>query len=81
MAGSKIRLTVLMLGGGPEIRSRTQALFHMHSLDHVVEEMIAWAVPQVAALGCQPCTLSFGLGRMAVEASSLSLEGNEGRTL
>ena len=26
-------LTILMLGGGPEIRSRTQALFHMHSLD------------------------------------------------
>lgn len=74
MAGSKIRLTILMLGGGPEIRSRTQALFHMHSLDHVVEEMIEWAVPQVAALGCQPCTLSFGLGRTAVEASSLSLE-------
>lgn len=72
--GSKIRLTVLMLGGGPEIRSKTQPIFHMHSLEHVVEEMIEWAVPQVAKLGCQPCTLSFGLGRTAVEASSLSLE-------
>lgn len=74
IAGSKIRLTILMLGGGPEIRSKTQALFHMHSLDHVVEEMIEWAIPQVEALGCQPCTLSFGLGRTAFEASSLSLE-------
>lgn len=72
--GSKIRLTVLMLGGGPEIRSKTQPIFHMHSLDHVIEEMINWAIPQVAALGCQPCTLSFGLGRTACEASSLSLE-------
>lgn len=72
--GSKIRLTVLMLGGGPEIRSKTQPIFHMHSLDHVIDEMIKWAVPQVAKLGCQPCTLSFGLGRTACEASSLSLE-------
>ena len=72
--GDKIRFTILFLGGGPEIRSRTQALFHMHSLDHVIEEMINWAIPQVAALGCQPCTLSFGLGRTACEASSLSLE-------
>lgn len=80
MPGSKIRLTVLMLGGGPEIRSKTQPIFHMHSLDHVVEEMIAWAIPQVRALGCQPCTLSFGLGRTACEASSLSLEASkEGR--
>ena len=72
--GKKIRFTILMLGGGPEIRSRTQPIFHMHSLEHVIEEMINWAVPQVAALGCQPVTLSFGLGRTAVEASSLSLE-------
>lgn len=72
--GSKIRFTILMLGGGPEIRSKTQPIFHMHSVDHVVDEMIKWAIPQVAALGCQPCTLSFGLGRTACEASSLSLE-------
>lgn len=72
--GSKIRFTILMLGGGPEIRSKTQPIFHMHSVDHVVEEMINLAIPQVAALGCQPCTLSFGLGRTACEASSLSLE-------
>lgn len=72
--GNKIRMTILMLGGGPEIRSKTQPIFHMHSLEHVVDEMIQWAIPQVAALGCQPCTLSFGLGRTACEASSLSLE-------
>lgn len=72
--GNKIRFTILMLGGGPEIRSKTQPIFHMHSVDHVVDEMIQWAIPQVAALGCQPCTLSFGLGRTACEASSLSLE-------
>lgn len=72
--GSKIRLTILMLGGGPEIRSKTQPIFHMHAHDHVIKEMINWAIPQVAALGCQPCTLSFGLGRTAAEASSLSLE-------
>lgn len=72
--GSRIRFTILMLGGGPEIRSKTAPIFHMHSVDHVVDEMIKWAIPQVAALGCQPCTLSFGLGRTACEASSLSLE-------
>jgi fumarate hydratase subunit alpha len=78
--GDSVELTILMLGGGPEIRSRTEALFHMHSLEHVVQTMIEWAIPQVALLGCQPCTLSFGIGRTAVEASSLSLEAmKEGR--
>jgi len=72
--GTRIRFTILMLGGGPEIRSKTQPIFHMHSVDHVINEMIKWAIPQVAALGCQPCTLSFGIGRTACEASSLSLE-------
>lgn len=72
--GSRIRFTILMLGGGPEIRSRTQPIFHMHSVEHVISEMIKWAIPQVAALGCQPCTLSFGIGRTAFEASALSIE-------
>lgn len=74
MQGGKIRVTILMLGGGPEIRSRTEALFHMHSLEHFTQKLIEWAIPQVAALGCQPCTLTFGIGRTAAEASSLSLE-------
>lgn len=74
MEGTKIRLTVLMLGGGPELRSKTGPVYHMHSTEHIMEEMIKMAVPQVAALGCQPCTLSYGLGRSAAEASSLSLE-------
>ena len=42
-SGNKITLTVLMLGGGPEIRGKTQRIFHKHSVDMVLNEMIAWA--------------------------------------
>ncbi|WP_372995022.1 fumarate hydratase [Lutispora sp.] len=72
--GKKIQLTVLMLGGGPEIRGKTQRVFHKHSVDTVLEEMIAWAKDGVEKLGCQPCILGFGIGRTNVEASSLALE-------
>lgn len=72
--GNKIQLTVLMLGGGPEIRGKTQSVFHKHSVDAVLNEMIAWAKEGVKKLGCQPCILGFGIGRTNVEASSLALE-------
>ena len=53
-----IRLTVLMLGGGPAIRGITQRVFHKHSVDVVIEEIVNRAKPAVSQLGCSPCTLS-----------------------
>lgn len=74
IAGDKVRVTVLMLGGGPEIRAKTYRVFHEHSMDVVVGEMISWAKEGVAKLGCTPSVLAYGIGRTHVEASSLMLE-------
>ena len=69
-----IRLTVLMLGGGPAIRGITQRVFHKHSVDVVIEEIVNRAIPAVSQLGCSPCTLAIGIGRSQFEATSLMME-------
>ena len=69
-----IRLTVLMLGGGPAIRGITQRVFHKHSVPVVVEEIVARAKEAVSKLGCSPCTLAIGIGRSQFEATSFMLE-------
>lgn len=69
-----IRLTVLMLGGGPAIRGITHRIFHKHSVDVVIDEIVSRAVPAVSQLGCSPCTLAIGIGRSQFEATSLMME-------
>ena len=72
--GDKIRVTVMMYGGGPEIRGKTLRVFHRHSVDTVKKEMIAWATESAEKLGCLPCVFSFGIGRSNYEAAALSME-------
>lgn len=69
-----LRLTVLMLGGGPAIRGITQRVFHKHCVDVVIEEIVNRAKPAVSQLGCSPCTLAIGIGRSQFEATSLMME-------
>lgn len=69
-----IRLTVLMLGGGPAIRGITQRVFHKHSVEVVIDEIVNRAIPAVSQLGCSPCTLAIGIGRSQFEATSLMME-------
>ena len=69
-----IRLTVLMLGGGPAIRGITQRIFHRHSVDVVIDEIVNRAIPAVSQLGCSPCALAIGIGRSQFEATSLMME-------
>ena len=69
-----LRLTILMLGGGPAIRGITQRLFHKHSVDTVIEEIVNRAIPAISQLGCSPCTLAIGIGRSQFEATSLMME-------
>lgn len=68
------RLTVLMLGGGPAIRGITQRVFHKHSVDVVIEEIVNRAKEGVSKLGCSPCVLAVGIGRSQFEATSLMME-------
>ena len=69
-----LRLTVLMQGGGPEIRAKTYRVFHRHSMDVVIDEIISWATEVVGQLGCTPCTIAVGIGRSHYEASSMMLQ-------
>ena len=69
-----LRLTILMLGGGPAIRGITHRVFHKHSVDVVVNEIVNRAIPAVSQLGCSPCTLAIGIGRSQFEATSLMME-------
>lgn len=69
-----LRLTVLMLGGGPAIRGITQRVFHKHSVDVVIDEIVKRATEGVKNLGCTPCTLAIGVGRSQYEATALMME-------
>ena len=69
-----IRLHILMFGGGPAIRGKTYRVFHKHSVQVVLDEIVNWARENVAQLGCSPCTLAVGIGRSHFEAASMMLQ-------
>ncbi len=69
-----IRLHVLMFGGGPAIRAKTYRVFHKHSTQTVLDEIVQWATEGVKQLGCSPCTLAVGVGRSHYEAASMMLQ-------
>lgn len=68
------RIYIMMEGGGPAIRGKDYRVFHKHSADTVVEEIVSWAKEAVAQLGCSPCTLAVGIGRSHYEASAMMME-------
>ena len=71
--GNVLKITVLMLGGGPEIRGKTMRVFHRHRGENVIEEAGRWAAEAAAALGCTPCVPVIGIGRTQYEAAALQL--------
>jgi len=72
--GNRLKVTILLLGGGPEIRARTRRIFHKRSMEKVLREASDWMASEVKDLGCTPCTLAIGIGRTHMEASALMLE-------
>ena len=70
----KIIITVMMLGGGPEIRAKTYRIFHYHSGGNVINEAGRWAADEVKELGCTPTIPAIGIGRTHYEATSLMLQ-------
>lgn len=78
----KIIVTVMMLGGGPEIRAKTYRVFHRHNGMNVIEEAARWAADEVEKLGCTPAIPAIGIGRTHYEATCLMLEAmKEGNLL
>lgn len=71
---SVLRLHVLLQGGGPEIRGKTYRVFHKHSIQTLMDEVLQWAKEAASLLGCTPCVPSIGIGRSHYEASTLMLE-------
>lgn len=70
----RIELTIMMLGGGPAIRGITHRIFHKHSVQVVLDEIVERAKVAVSQLGCSPCTLAIGIGRSQYEATALMMD-------
>jgi len=72
--GKGLKVTIMMLGGGPEIRSKTFRVFHKHDSINVITQVAEWAKEVSGQLGCTPCVPAIGIGRTHYEASVLMLE-------
>ena len=69
----KIKVHLILQGGGPEIRAKTYRVFHKRSKEVVLGEAIYWLKESLAMLGCTPALPSIGIGRSHFEANSLML--------
>jgi fumarate hydratase subunit alpha len=69
-----VKIHILMLGGGPEIRSHTYRVFHQRDHGNLFKEALTWMRSEVPKLGCTPCIPAIGIGRTHFEASSLMLK-------
>ena len=72
--GQEVKITVLMQGGGPEIRSKTYHVFHRHQEMQLVDTAVEWILEMASKLGCTPCVPGIGIGRTHYEASSMMVE-------
>ena len=70
----KIRIHILMLGGGPEIRASTYRVFHRRDQQEIFNEVSNWMKLELPNLGCTPCIPAVGIGRTHMEASILMLK-------
>lgn len=66
--GKKIKVTVLLQGGGPELRGRTGIIFHKRSAEHYLNTVCQWGQEEIKKLGCTPCVAAIGIGRSHTEA-------------
>ncbi|CDG65686.1 Fe-S type, tartrate/fumarate subfamily hydro-lyase subunit alpha [Methanobacterium sp. MB1] len=74
MDGNGLKIHVLMLGGGPEIRSHTYRVFHQRDHGNLFKEALTWMRSEIPKLGCTPCIPALGIGRTHFEASSQMLK-------
>jgi len=66
--GKTIKITVLLQGGGPELRGRTGIIHQKRSAENYLNTVCEWAKEEIKKLGCTPCAASIGIGRSHTEA-------------
>jgi fumarate hydratase subunit alpha len=69
-----VKIHILMLGGGPEIRAHIYRIFHQRDHRNIFKEVLSWMRTEIPKLGCTPCIPAIGIGRTHFEASSLMLK-------
>ena len=69
----RIRISVLLEGGGPEIRAKTYRVFHKRDSNIVFNEALDWLKESLAMLGCTPSIPAIGVGRTHFEANALMI--------
>lgn len=66
--GNRVKVTVLLQGGGPELRGRTGIIYQQRSAETFLNTVCDWAREEIKKLGCTPCTAAVGVGRSHTEA-------------
>ena len=69
----KIKISILLEGGGPEIRAKTYRVFHKRDSMMVFNEALDWLKESLSMLGCTPSIPVIGIGRTHFEANALML--------
>lgn len=69
----RIKVNILLQGGGPEIRAKTYRVFHKRDSEIVLGEAVSWLKESLSLLGCTPSIPAIGIGRTHFEASSLMI--------
>jgi fumarate hydratase subunit alpha len=70
----EVRIHILMLGGGPEIRANTYRVFHKRDHMKVFGKVVNYMTLELPKLGCTPCIPAVGIGRTHFEATTLMLK-------
>jgi fumarate hydratase subunit alpha len=81
MDSEGVKIHILMLGGGPEIRAVTHSVFHRRDHRKLFMEVITWLKSEIPKLGCLPIIPAVGIGRTHFEATSLMLRAMAYRRL
>ncbi|HNR26060.1 MAG TPA: fumarate hydratase [Methanobacteriaceae archaeon] len=76
-----VKINILMLGGGSEIRALTRSVFHKRDHRNLFKEVVTWMRSEIPKLGCTPIIPAVGIGRTHYEASSLMLKAMANRRL
>ncbi|KZX15576.1 L(+)-tartrate dehydratase subunit alpha [Methanobrevibacter cuticularis] len=72
--GDNVKIHLLLLGGGPEIRANTYRVFHKRSYKEVLNIATERIIESLPLLGCTPSIPAIGIGRTHFEANSLLIK-------